>query len=675
MSYQITQIKELLNRIVPWYETNLALFRYYIDSENDLLDIFNNKLKLRKEGRKWFINSYDGEGAVKQILDEENGKSQPEEIVRQLYLIKLEQDYWYSRDIIRTEVQVNFWREKKRADIVVYQNRELRVPLMIVEAKEPNQRNNLQQLKSYLNAEGSPIGVWINWKDINIFLRPYPKDFEILPDIPKYTEFQQVKDLEQPTQAIRDVVLSRKWRYSNLKEYNQKNTFNLKSIIQTLEELVLANSWVDSFDEVFKLIYAKLYDEFQAENAGNGELKFRSYISSEITYKEISKLFDEAKKERLDIFDSQEIIKLKPEHLAICIPELEKIQIYGNNLRIIDEAFEFLIPEASKSKKGQYFTPRIIIDTCIKMLNPSNKEYVLDPSCGSAGFLVHTMQYVWEKYDMQTYRQKSNYAGKYLYGIDFDEKSTKISKAIMLIAWDGKTHIFNENTLDYKKWDSKLKVWLENESLIISDDNKKLMFDIVFSNPPFAWDIKERDLIGQYRDILWDRAERNSAERHILFIQRILNMLKPWGRTAIVLPQWVFNNTNDKYIREFILDQARVLGVLWLHGNSFKPHTGTKTSIFFLKKRESGEQKQKYLTSDYEIFMAVNKMPIKDNSGNYIFAKDENDLELIAEEDKFPYTKWDVIYKTDLLDIADAFIDFGKRELGEWDEMFSFLNE
>jgi len=58
-----------------------------------LLDIFNNKLKLRKEGRKWFINSYDGEGAVKQILDEENGKSQPEEIVRQLYLIKLEQDY------------------------------------------------------------------------------------------------------------------------------------------------------------------------------------------------------------------------------------------------------------------------------------------------------------------------------------------------------------------------------------------------------------------------------------------------------------------------------------------------------------------------------------------------------------------------------------------------------
>ncbi len=675
MTYQITQIKEILNRIVPWFETNLALFRSYIDSDDDLLDIFNNKLNLVKEWDKWFINSYDSEASKKQILDEKNGKSQPEEIVRQFYLIKLDQDYWYTKDIMRTEVHVNFWREKKRADIVVYQNTELTTPWMIIEAKEPNQRNNLQQLKSYLNAEGSPIWVGINGKDINIFLRPYPKDFEVLPDIPKFTEFQQVKDLDQPTKAIRDIILSRKWRYENLKEYNEKNSFNLKSIIQTIEELVLAHSGVDSFDEVFKLIYAKLYDEFQAENAGNGELKFKSYISSEVTYKEIGKLFEEAKSERKDIFDTQDIIKLKPEHLSICVPELEKIQLYWNNLRIIDEAFEFLVPEASKSKKWQYFTPRIIIDTCVKALNPNNKEYVLDPSCGSAWFLVHTMQYVWEKYKLITYRQKSSYAGKYLYGIDFDEKSSKISKAIMLIAWDGKTNIFNENTLDYKRWDKKVKVWLEGESLIISDDNKELNFDIILSNPPFAWAIKEKDLLWQYRDILWDKAEKESVERHILFIQRILNMLKPWGRTAIVLPQWVFNNTNDKYIREFILDKARILGVIGLHGNSFKPHTGTKTSIFFLRKRESEEQKQQYTSSDYDIFMAVNKMPIKDNSGNYIFAKDDSWLEIMAEEDKFPYKKWDVVYKTDLLDIADAFVDFGKKKLAEWDEMFNFLND
>jgi type I restriction enzyme M protein len=347
--------------------------------------------------------------------------------------------------------------------------------------------------------------------------------------------------------------------------------------------------------------------------------------------------------------------------------------LFWNNLRVIDEAFEYLIPEASKSKKWQYFTPRIIIDTCVKILNSMDKEYVLDPSCWSAWFLVHNMQYVWEKYWLTTYRQKSHYASKYLYWIDFDEKSVKISKAIMLIAWDWKTHIFNENTLDYKKWSSKTKVWFEDEKLIKNLDNKELNFDIILSNPPFAWDIQERDLIVQYRDLLWDKIYGKSIDRHILFIQRIIDMLKPWWRTAIVLPQWVFNNTNDKYIREFILGKARILWVIWLHWNSFKPHTWTKTSILFLKKWNNEEQRQKYISSDYEIFMGVNKIPIKDNSWNYIFLKDENWWDILSIENKFPYKKWDLVYKTDLLDIAGAFIDFWKKKLSEWDEMFSFL--
>lgn len=675
MTYSIEKIKELLNKIVPSYETNLTIFKSYIDETQDLLDIFNNKLSLTNEWNCWFIKSYDSEWCKKQILTESKNKSQPEEIVRQLYLIKLVDEYGYPKEFIKSEVSVSFWHEKKRADIVVYQSSELTTPWIIVETKEPNQRNNIQQLKSYLNAEGSPIWVWINWKDINIFLRPYPKDFEVMPDIPKYSEFEQVKTLDQPTKGIRDIILSRKWKYNDLLEYNENQNFNLKTIIQDLEELVLANSWVDSFNEIFKLIYAKLYDEFEAENAWNWELKFKSYVSPEVTHREINSLFERAKKEWKDIFDNLDYIKLKPEHLDICIPKLEKVKLFWNNLRIIDEAFEYLVPEASKSKKWQYFTPRIIIDTCVKMLNPTNEEYVLDPSCWSAGFLVHNMQYVWEKYNLTTYRQRSHYAWKYLYWIDFDEKSAKISKAIMLIAWDGKTHIFNENTLDYKKWSDKTLVWLKDENLIDGRENRDLNFDIILSNPPFAWDIAEKDLIVQYRDLLWDKADKKSIDRHILFIQRILDMLRPGWRTAIVLPQGVFNNTNDKYIREFILDKARILWVVGLHWNSFKPHTGTKTSIFFLKKWDNEEQKQKYINGDYEIFMWVNKVPAKDNSWNYIFLKDENGWDILSLENNFPYKKWDLIYKTDLLDIADAFIDFWKKKLSEWDEMFSFLSK
>lgn len=675
MNYSKDKIKELLNKIVLWYETKLIFFKSYLDDENDLLDIFNNKLWLSNEGNIWYINSYDSLWTKKQILNEDKNKSAPEEIVRQLYLIKLVEEYWYPKEFIKCEVWVNFGREKKRADIVIYQSAELNTPWIIVEAKEPNQRNNIQQLKSYLNAEGSPIWVWINGIDLNVFLRPYPKDFEVMPDIPKYSEFEQVKNLDQPTKGIRDIILSRKWKYNDLVEYNETQNFNLKTIIQDLEELVLANSWVDSFNEIFKLIYAKLYDEFEAENSWNWELKFKSYVSAEVTGKEINHLFERAKKEWKDIFDVQDYIKLKPEHLDVCVPKLEKIKLFWNNLRIIDEAFEYLIPEASKSKKWQYFTPRIIIDTCVKMLNPTNEEYVLDPSCWSAGFLVHNMQYVWGKYNLTTYRQKSHYAWKFLYWIDFDEKSAKISKAIMLIAWDWKTHIFNENTLDYKKWSDKALVWLRDEDLINSIDNKNLDFDIILSNPPFAWDIQEKDLISQYRDLLWDKADKKSIDRHILFIQRIIDMLKPGWRTAIVLPQWVFNNTNDKYIREYILDKARILWVVWLHWNNFKPHTWTKTSIFFLKKWDNEDQRQEYINDDYEIFMGVNKVPVKDNSWNYIFLKDENWWDILSDKDEFPYKKGDLIYKSDLLDIADAFIDFWKKKISEGDKMFSFLSK
>ncbi|MEI9913123.1 MAG: N-6 DNA methylase [Bacteroidota bacterium] len=168
----------------------------------------------------------------------------------------------------------------------------------------------------------------------------------------------------------------------------------------------------------------------------------------------------------------------------------------------MDEAFEYLIPDVAKSKKGQYFTPRPVIDFCVRMLNPSNKEYVIDPACGSAGFLVHTMEFVWNKYKMTSEKQKVNYASKYLWGIDFDDKSAKISRAIMLIAGDGKTHIFKQNSLEHPRWTPEITVELDKEGLRIDDKNKNLQFDIVMSNPPFAGDIQEKSLINLYNEIL-----------------------------------------------------------------------------------------------------------------------------------------------------------------------------
>jgi len=143
----------------------------------------------------------------------------------------------------------------------------------------------------------------------------------------------------------------------------------------------------------------------------------------------------------------------------------------------------------------------------------------------------------------------------------------------------------------------------------------------------------------------------NKAERHILFIERTLDMIRPGGRMAIVLPQGVLNNTNMGYIREYLFDKARILAVVGLHGNTFRPHTGTKTSVLFLQKWDTDKKQLK----DYPIFMAVSKKGGKDNSGDYIYKKGPNG-EYVHD------AKGRKVLDHDLDEIAEGFLKFAKRE-------------
>jgi len=652
---------KIINTIIPNAKTELSLLANHL-----------HKLKIyEKDKGKWYIKSHDAYGKEKLLFDENKNQKRPEEIVRQLFLFELTDNYSYLKDKIKVEEKVSFGREKKRADIVVYQQDGI-TPWILAEVKAPHEKLNIPQLKSYLNAEGSPIGVAINGKEITILYRPYPKEFDDnLPDIPTYPEYLEVKDTKNPAIEVADIVLSRKWTLEELEKKSKEKKKSLREIIELLEELVLANSGVDSFNEIFKLIYAKLFDEWEAKSRKNKELKFRKYKDPKTTYKVISELFDGAKDEWKGIFEKTEKIKLTPEHLSVCVTEMQEVKLFGADLRIVDEAFEYLVPEVSKSKKGQYFTPRVIIDTVVKMLNPHRREYIIDPACGSAGFLVHAMQYVWDKYNMRDDKLKAAYAGKYLYGIDFEEKATKISRAIMLIAGDGRFHIYKENSLEFIRWNERFKAALMDEDLVRDEKFRELNFHILMTNPPFAGDIKEGWLKALYKIVPESKKKFDSAiDRHILFIERALDMIKSGGRLAIILPQGVFNNTNDRYMREFIMKKARILAVIGLHGNSFKPHTGTKTSLLFLRKwkeeelDEGGNPKIK----DYPIFFAVSKIPFKDNSGNYIFVKDENGNLRFDE-------KGNPVYQTDLFDIADAFVNWGKKRLKEGDQAFDFLDD
>lgn len=556
----------------------------------------------------------------------------PEEIVRQLYIRKLIGEYGYPRERISIEKPVYFGSavHEKAADIFVAYRDDPESAYLIVECKKPRRADGVEQLKSYCNAEGSPIGVWTNGGEVVVLHREEPNLFRKLTDIPKAT--QTLSDL-----------LSERWTIDDLIRENKLVTeqTTLKEIILDMENLVLANAGVDAFEEVFKLIYAKLYDERQASQGGNRPryLQFRiGGASPREFYEKIDRLFQDAKRQWPGVFLEGEKIDLSPQHLVTCGSFLQDIKLFNSNLQVIDEAFEYLSVDVGKGKKGQYFTPRYVIDMCVKMLNPSVSEYVIDTAAGSCGFTVHAIFHVWGS-EFQASGPKpwqSDYAREKVFAIDFDPRATKIAKALNLIAGDGRTNVYRANSLDPRSWSDEVRVALKPRLLRHADaqeDNwnrenyRYFDFDVVLTNPPFAGDIQDSRILHQF-DIARKSNERwnQKAARDILFLQRNLDFLKPGGRMAMVLPQGRFNNATDEYIRDFVAKHARILAVVGLHGNTFKPHTGTKTSILFVQKWNDDARVGPLCprVDDYPIFFAVSQEGGKDNSGEYDYLVDDH---------------------------------------------------
>ena len=546
-----------------------------------------------KEIEKLIIER-DGKFYIKCQIKDKYKLAKPEEIVRQLWIYRLLNEYNYPKERIDVERVIYFGsRDSGLADIVVL-HEDLQHPYIIFEVKRPQRSAGLEQLKSYCNAEGAPIGVWSNGNEIIRLHREEPNIFVEILRIPKYGE------------TLRD-ILTERWTLKWLEEHDElkQGKTTLKKILLDLEELVVGNAGVDPFEEIFKLIYAKLYDEWRGINDPSYQLEF--FVgdrSPEQVKRAISNLLEGAKREWQGVFEPTDRIELRSDHLKVCVSFLEKIKLFNSNLQIIDEAFEYLIPQVSKKKEGQFFTPRPVIDMVVKMLNPKASEFVIDPACGSAGFLLHSVMWVAGGMISGELLPENarNFAQNKIYGIDFAKKAVKIAKAINLIVGDGKSHVYKDNSLAPHTWSDETKSGLRGRLLRFPNDPEKdrenqekflfFDFDVLMTNPPFAGTVKEKDILRLYKLAEKNGRWVNKIGRHILFLERSLQFLKPGGRMAIVLPQGLLNNTNAEYIRRFVIDEARILAVVGLHVNTFKPHTGTKTSVLFLRKY-TDEEKEK----------------------------------------------------------------------------------
>lgn len=475
--------------------SNYSLELFTTDSINNLENRIINKID--KKGNPYCC--------VNCIIRNKEIKLTPEEIVRQLYTETLISVYGYSKDRIVFEYPIYFGREAKRADIVIRDAKDLNVAYIIVEVKKPKAKDGREQLKSYTHATGASMAVWTNGTTIAYYQRQNPNFFKDIPNIPKSTE--TLAEILQSPFTMQDLIKEDKLT---------KTGKSLKDLVLEMEDEVLANAGVDVFEEVFKLIFAKLYDEQNGANDKQYNLVFRNSGQSDIQLKEkIESLFKKACNKWSGVFAEDAKISLTPPHLSICVASLEGVKLFNSNLDVVDEAFEYLINKSSKGEKGQYFTPRYVIDMCVKMLNPTSDESMIDTASGSSGFPVHTIFHVWKQMQLNANKPVSHlftatpkgskeieYVQDKIFAIDFDEKAVRVARTLNLIAGDGHTNVLHLNTLDYPRWDTVTKEedWIDTynegfkrfKKMRIGNDFSHFGFDVLMANPPFAGEVERR---------------------------------------------------------------------------------------------------------------------------------------------------------------------------------------
>ncbi|KAA6462032.1 hypothetical protein DYQ86_10425 [Acidobacteria bacterium AB60] len=284
---------------------------------------------------------------------------------------------------------------------------------------------------------------------------------------------------------------------------------------------------------------------------------------------------------------------------------------------------------------------------CVEILDPQDGETFFDPACGSGGFLIGAMAHVFEQIkkerddEADIIENQKDYATECVFGLDYDLVIAKIAKAYMLIWGDGRSNIGVCDSLNEDNWKPEI------QGKFVHGKGKTAtlrQFDIIATNPPFAGDNTKEDTLSKYELAVkptkkQGRIRLRKVSRDKLFLERCLKMLKPGGRMAIVLPRGVLKNYNDEYLRRFVIKQARVIAVVGLGGDMFKPFTNTKTCVLFLQKRSAPiteDQLSDKFVKDSAAAFAVTEKPGKDKTGKLVLigSQIDSDLPLITSEIK-----------------------------------------
>ncbi len=541
-----------------------------------------------------YLNDYITGGPVKATVEERTAV--------QVMLKRLVEDYGYPKEHIRSHPQHRVRRSPSDksgtfpVDIAVFdspakEESELRI---VVECKSSGRNDGLEQLKLYMEMSAASIGIWFNGKQFlalrKIVSAQGERSFKEIPHIPYYGQ-----RLEEIGRHLRRDL---------------KTTNNLKTIFRDLRNYLAGNVVgitrdVSLASQILNVIFCKLYDEL---HTGPDEmLSFRASDedSDDVIALRVHDLFDEVLRQYADVLSENEELSIDNRNLAHTVRELQDFSLMDSNRDAVGDAFEVFVGPALRGTEGQFFTPRNVVKMIVDMLNPEPGELIIDPACGSGGFLIEALEAVRNRLDEQGVKkgwsetvlegQRREVATRCLRGVDKDTFLAKVTKAYMAIMGDGRGGVFCANSLDRpSRWSEQ-----HRESIQLG------RFDIVITNPPFGSKIKVSDeqVIKQYElGYKWKRDRKSQKYEHtnqsydsrppqLLFLERCVQFLRPGGRMGIVLPESMISNPSYQFVMQWLAEQMIIQAVVTLPEPLFKTSgkggTHTKVCVVIATKRDT----------------------------------------------------------------------------------------
>ena len=532
--------------------------------------------------QKNYIQILNGGTTIHYIApDKKDRFTDPEEKVRARYYVELIERYQYPESHIDLEVTVPRRTPSDSADIVIFRDDAKMNPYIVVECKkdgisEAEFNQAIEQAFGNCNSLSGHYAAVVAGNTRRFF------------DVKDYPPLERVENI------IADIPV----RYGRVEEWRYKKgdpDWDLQVVER--DELIRAlekchdTLWqggklapTTAFDELSKILFVKIRDEKRARQDGESyDFQIKTHERPKSVANRIKGLYQEAKDLDPDVFT--EDIRVDEGRLFSVVNHLQGINLNQTDLDVKGIAFERFLGSYFKGDMGQFFTPREVVEFMVKIVELHHENLILDPACGSGGFLLHAMDHIhaqasdfYVEGTPEHYTHWHDFAEKRLFGIEVNDSIARVAKMNMIIHDDGHSNVIGNDAL-------------ENFDTLDSRHNRfqKERFDVILTNPPFGAVVKKEE--SPYLDA-YELGKGNASQKtEILFLERCFDFLK-WetGKLAIILPDGILTNSSLQYVRDYIEGHFQILAIVSLPQTAFSHYgAGVKTSILFLRKFSEAE--------------------------------------------------------------------------------------